>query len=279
MTTANTIKLTAETPGDAAATPGAVAPLSIMGVGVLPFESYSQAVAYAEGFIETGRKCFCVAINPEKIHRAMNDPRVMAALVQANIGICDGIGVAWASRLLHHRGMKRCAGCDLFFHLVARAAERGWKVFLLGASAESNAQAAASLAERYPGLQIAGRQDGYFKDSGEVIAKINDSGAHMLFVAMGSPKQELWITEHLDAIQAPFCMGVGGTFDVAGGLARRAPRIFQKTGTEFLFQLVARPGWSAKVRLERTLARFRFLFAVARVAWFGPREKRVADTQ
>jgi N-acetylglucosaminyldiphosphoundecaprenol N-acetyl-beta-D-mannosaminyltransferase len=279
MTTANTIKLAAETPGDAAATPVAVAPLSIMGVGVMPFESYEQAVSHVEGMIEAGRKCFCVAVNPEKVYRAMHDPRVMESLVQANIGICDGIGVVWASRLLHHRSMKRCTGCDLFFHLVARAAERGWKVFLLGASAESNAQAAASLAERCHGLQVVGRQDGYFKDSGEVIAKINDSGAQMLFVAMGSPRQELWVTEHRDAIQAPFCMGVGGTFDVASGMAKRAPRIFRKTGTEFLFQLVTRPGWSTKVRLERTLARFRFLLAVARMAWFGPKEKLVADTQ
>jgi N-acetylglucosaminyldiphosphoundecaprenol N-acetyl-beta-D-mannosaminyltransferase len=255
------------------------APVSIMGVAVRPFASYAQAVSHVEGMIEAGRKCSCVAVNPEKVYRAMHDPRLMAALATADIGICDGIGVAWASRLLHHRSMQRCTGCDLFFHLVARAAEKGWKVFLLGASPESNERACESLWQRHPGLEIVGRQDGYFRDSEEVIAKINASGAQMLFVAMGSPKQEFWLAENRDAIRASFCMGVGGTFDVASGMARRAPRLFQKTGTEFLFQLATRPGWSARVRWERALARIRFLLAVARAAWVGPRQKPAVDTQ
>ena len=136
-------------------------------------------------------------------------------------------------------------------------------LFLLGASAESNRQAAAALVERYPALQIVGREDGYFQDSEAIVRKINASDAELLFVAMGSPKQELWIAQHRDAIEAPFCMGVGGTFDVAAGTARRAPIIFQKTGTEFLFQLVTRPGWSLATRWRRIGARLLFLLAAA----------------
>ena len=97
------------------------------------------------------------------------------------------------------------------------------------------------LKKRHPGLQIVGRRDGFFKDSAAVVRQINDSRADMLFVAMGSPKQEYWIAKHREAINAPFCMGVGGSLDVASGTIKRAPRVFQKTGTEFLFQLVTEP--------------------------------------
>ncbi|GAH47619.1 unnamed protein product, partial [marine sediment metagenome] len=89
------------------------------------------------------------------------------------------------------------------------------------------------LIEMHPGLHIVGRRDGYFEDSAAVVDQINASRADLLFVAMGSPKQELWITEHRDAINASFCMGVGGTFDIISGKTRRAPKVFRKTGTEF----------------------------------------------
>jgi N-acetylglucosaminyldiphosphoundecaprenol N-acetyl-beta-D-mannosaminyltransferase len=230
----------------------------------VPFDSYAEAVKCAEDAIAAGRKTFWVAINPEKIHTAMKDSRLRAVLEKADAGLCDGIGVTLAAKLLHGRAVKRCTGCDLFFHLITRAAEAGWRVFLLGASPESNERACALLAARYPGLQIAGRQHGYFEDSQQVIRAINESHADVVFVAMGSPKQEFWIAEHREAIAAPFCMGVGGTFDVASGTAKRAPRIFQKTGTEYLYQVVVRPGWTIGVRWERSLARLRFLGAVIR---------------
>ncbi len=248
--------------------------LSILGVAVTPFDSYSQAVACIEDLIASGRKSLCVAVNPEKVYRALHDPALMAALAQADIGTCDGIGVVLAARLLHHRRLIRCTGCDLFFHLVARAAQKGWRIFLLGASAESNRRAAADLVERYPALQIVGREDGYFQDSGAIVRKINESGAEILFVAMGSPKQELWIAQHRAVLQTPFCMGVGGTFDVAAGTARRAPRICQKTGTEFLFQLATRPGWGLVTRWRRTGARLLFLLAAAKAAFISRTSSR-----
>jgi len=215
------------------------------------------------------RPTFAVAINPEKIYRARQDPRLLAVLQDATFGLCDGIGVAVAGLLLHRHLLQRCTGCDFFFRMTERAALRGWGVFLLGASAEANERAAAKLTERYPGLRIVGRRDGFFSDSAAVVREINESGADLLFVAMGSPKQELWLAEQRASLQAPFCMGVGGSFDVAGGLARRAPKFFQKTGTEYLFQLVTRPGWKTGVKWERTLARLKFMLTVARVACGG----------
>ena len=102
-------------------------------------------------------------------------------------------------------------------------------------------RAAEILRERHPRLRIAGRCDGYFKDSAEVVHQINASGAHMLFAALGSPRQERWLSENLDAISTPFCMGVGGSLDVLTGNIKRAPQFFQKTGTEFLYRLLCEP--------------------------------------
>ena len=216
-------------------------PVTIMGVDVTPFESYSQAVQCVGGTIEAGEKAFWVAINPQKVYRAWHDPEVKATLDRADVGICDGVGVSLAARILHGITLERCTGCDLFFHMMPVAAQRGWKIFLLGASAHVSECGCAKLLQRYPGLQIVGRRDGYFTNDAEVVRQINDSGADMLFVAMGSPKQEMWIARHMDDIDARFFMGVGGTLDVASETNKRAPKVFRKTGTEFLYQLATQP--------------------------------------
>ena len=234
-----------------------------------PFESYGQAVACAERAVDSGSKSFWVAINPEKLCQAEKDKRLAEVLRQADVGLCDGIGIVIASKLLCRTAIPRCTGCDLFFRLIALAADRGWGVFLLGASDESNTKACAELTARYPGLRIVGRRDGYFEDSAEVIRQINAAAPDFLFVAMGSPRQELWLAEHRDAINARFLMGVGGSFDVASGQTRRAPRILQRIGAEYLFQVVFRPGWGLRRRWRRTIARLSFLARVAELRLRG----------
>jgi N-acetylglucosaminyldiphosphoundecaprenol N-acetyl-beta-D-mannosaminyltransferase len=191
--------------------------------------------------MDSNRKSFWAAINPVKIYRAWHEPALLNLLRQTDACICDGVGVSIASRILHGRSIKRITGCDLFLRLLGLASRRQWGVYLLGASAESNAAAREELQKVYPGLQIVGWQDGYFEDSDKVVEQINASGADMLFVAMGSPKQEQWIRRHREAINARFCMGVGGSFDIASGKIRRAPKVFRMTGTEFLFRFAVEP--------------------------------------
>lgn len=226
-----------------------------MGIRVSPYESYSDVLEYVGESIATRRRSYCVAINPEKVYRALKDSRVRAALDQADIRICDGIGIVLAARLLYGRRIRRCTGVDLFFELIAAAARNRWKVFLLGASAESNATACSKLRQRYPGLRIVGRRDGYFQDPMGVVRQINESQPDLLFVAMGSPRQELWIAKHREALKPPFCMGVGGSFDVVAGKAKRAPGIFRKTGTEFIFRLATQPRrWRRQLALPLFVA-------------------------
>ena len=241
------------------------APINVMGVSISPFESYDQALESIERTIKSGRKSFWVAINPQKCYRAWHDRELMDILGQADVGICDGVGMSVASKILHGQSIQRCTGCDLFFQLLSLASQKGWGVYLLGASPESNAGACAKLREKYPGLRIVGRQDGYFKDSRAVVKRINASKAKLLFVAMGSPKQEYWIWRHREAINAAFCMGVGGSFDVASGRLKRAPKIVQKMGTEFLFQLITEP----HKRWPRQKVYFPFMLRVIGEKFFG----------
>jgi exopolysaccharide biosynthesis WecB/TagA/CpsF family protein len=239
----------------------APAPLDVMGIPVVPFESYDQALRCIDEIVESGSKSFWVAINPIKICRTWKDPELLALLKIADVGVCDGIGVSVASRLLNGHSIKRCTGCDMFFKLTERASQKGWGVYLLGASAKSNAAARSRLTKSYPDLRIVGWHDGYFEDSKAIIDQINASRADLLFVAMGSPRQERWIGEHRHSIDARFCMGVGGSFDVAAGNLRRAPRIFRMTGTEFLFRLMMEP--RKRGRIQKVLVPY-FLAVLAR---------------
>ena len=234
------------------------APLSITGIPVVPFETYDQALECISETVESRQKSFWVAINPIKIYNTWHQPELRRLLQQTDVGICDGVGVSIASRILNGQGIKRITGCDLFFKVLSLASRKKWGVYLLGASAESNAAARSGLQRMYPDLRIVGSQDGYFEDSQEVVADINSSGAKLLFVAMGSPKQEEWIGRHRQAINASFCMGVGDGFDLASGNVKRAPGIFRATGTEFLFRLAMEPS----KRLSHQIVLLSFLLQV-----------------
>jgi N-acetylglucosaminyldiphosphoundecaprenol N-acetyl-beta-D-mannosaminyltransferase len=155
--------------------------------------------------------------------------------------ICDGVGIALAARLLLGERISRCTGVQLFFHLLREAAERRWKVFLLGASPESSELACSKLSRMYPRLRIVDYAHGYFQDSSAIVRRINESQADLLFVAMGSPKQEFWISENRSRINAVFCMGIGGTLDVVSGKARWAPDWVRRCGLEWAYRTIHRP--------------------------------------
>lgn len=226
--------------------------LSILGIPVVFFDSYQHAVEHIGQRIRARRKTFCVAVNPEKIDKARHDPKLRTMLQEANLGICDGIGIILAVMLCYGKRMHRCTGCDLFGKLLGYAAESELSVFLLGAAPEINRAACEKLKQQFPDLRIAGARDGFFKDDAQVIDQINASNADLLFVAMGSPKQEFWITANRDRIEAPFVMGVGGSFDVHSGRVRRAPWLFRKTGTEFFYRLLCNPSrWKRQLALPR----------------------------
>ena len=194
-------------------------PFTVLGVQLNGFRSYDHAVETIGQRIKARRPTFCVAINPEKVYRSARDAKLKSALDRADVRICDGIGVAIASLLIERRRLPRCTGIELFMRLVEASAKEGWGIFLLGASEESNAAACRELVAQHPGLKIAGSQHGFFRDPAQVVDKINQSGADLLFVAMGSPRQEFWIAEHMSSLKPSFVYG-----------SRREPRRTQRHG-------------------------------------------------
>lgn len=206
--------------------------------------------------VETGSGCATVfAVNPEKVMRARADKPLRDLLASATLLIPDGIGVVLAARWLGLGRFGRVPGSELMPNLCARAAERGYGVFLFGAKPEVNEAAAAELMRRHPTLTIAGRQDGYIAegDMPGLIERINASGARLLFVALGSPRQEAWMHAHAAALKVKVAQGVGGTFDVISGRVNRAPKLFLALNLEWLYRLLSDP---RRVWRQRVLVTF-----------------------
>jgi N-acetylglucosaminyldiphosphoundecaprenol N-acetyl-beta-D-mannosaminyltransferase len=205
--------------------------------------SENETVEFIERLISNGGAHFGAVVNASKLVAANRDAALRRALLDADLITADGMSVVWASRLLGPGLKERVTGIDLFERLVERAADRGFAVYFLGAQEESVRGTVDLLANRYPALRIAGCQNGYFEasDSQSVCEAIRLSSADLLFVALGSPKQEQWIAANLAFTGVRFALGVGGSFDHLSGRAQRAPRWMQRSGLEWLHRLAQEP--------------------------------------
>ena len=207
-----------------------------------------------------------VAVNPEKVMRARYDVRLRDQLRRAGVLIPDGIGVVIAARILGLGRLQRVPGSELMPRLCELAGQTGRRVFLFGAAPDVNERAAQVLQTRYRGLTVAGTQHGFLKDGDmpDLIDRINLSQADILFVALGSPKQEDWIDRYLPQLNVKICQGVGGTFDVIAGRVRRAPAAFRAVHLEWFYRLVTNPQ-----RLHRQTALPRFAFHILKQRVMG----------
>ncbi len=227
----------------------------------------ADAVRVTEHWIGMGERPLAIlAVNPEKVIRAQRDPMLLATLRASGLLIPDGIGVVFAVRLLGLGQIERVPGSELMPKLCERSAQKGYKVFLFGANQEVISQAAQVLVQRYRGLNIVGIQHGYVKEEEmpSVITAINRSQADLLFIALGSPRQELWMTRYLPALNVKVCQGVGGTFDVIAGRVKRAPLAFRLLHLEWLYRLLSQPS-----RILRQTALPVFAFRVLRKRLLG----------
>ena len=132
-------------------------------------------------------------------------------------------------------------------------------MFLFGSKPGVAETAKAKMEEKYPGIRVVGTRNGYFKpeDNAEIVEQINESGADLLLVCLGAPKQEKWIAENRDKLKVKLCMGVGGTLDVFAGTSKRAPEIFIKLNLEWLYRGLKQPS-----RLIRFVALPKFMIEV-----------------
>ncbi len=186
-----------------------------------------------------------VANNPEKVIAARRNEKLHEVLCGADLVIPDGIGVVLAARMAGQVSVARVPGSELMPAICELAAGERLGVFLYGARPQVVNQAAALLVERYPGLDIVGTQHGYLEEdrAPELLDRINASGAAILFVALGSPRQEYWMARHRHALRTVrVCQGVGGTFDAICGHPRRAPAVMRRMNLEWLYRLLSQPG-------------------------------------
>jgi N-acetylglucosaminyldiphosphoundecaprenol N-acetyl-beta-D-mannosaminyltransferase len=200
-----------------------------------------------------------ITVNPEFVMVAQRNAAFRIAINEAALVLADGTGVVWATRYLGSPAPERVTGTDTLAALASRCSKAGYRLYLLGAAPGVAEAAAQRLQELTPGLQIAGTFAGSPAPEEEdaIIERIREAQADVLCVAYGAPAQELWIHRNLSRLPVAIAIGVGGAFDFLSGRQRRAPRLMQRTGLEWLYRLYREP-W----RWRRMLALPRFALQV-----------------
>jgi N-acetylglucosaminyldiphosphoundecaprenol N-acetyl-beta-D-mannosaminyltransferase len=183
-------------------------------------------------------------LNAAKIVNMHRDKFLHDAVMGSDMILADGMSVVWASRVLGRPLPERVGGIDLFEQLLALADQRAFSVYLLGATQEVLDEVVRRIRSTCPRARIAGARNGYFSDAEaeQVADDIGHSNADMLFVAMTSPKKEIFMAKWGDRLHVPVCHGVGGSFDVMAGKVKRAPIAWQRLGMEWLYRVCQEPG-------------------------------------
>lgn len=232
--------------------------VDILGVNVSSL-TMDEAVLAAEAFMDSNKPHLIATANAEMIMRATQDAELKEILNTADLVVPDGAGTVWASNYLGVEMPERVAGFDLAQAIFANAPAKNRRIFFFG-SAPGVAEKAKQKAENdYPGIQIVGTRDGFFtaEDEPAIINQIKEAKPDLLLAALGVPKQEKWLKTHMEELNCPLCIGVGGTFDVMAGVMKRAPLWMQKAKLEWLFRGMLQPK-----RIGRLMALPRFVFAV-----------------
>ncbi len=202
-----------------------------------------EALERADAMINDGAWHQICTVNPEFIMEAQRNPSFRAVLQAADLNTPDGFGVLFAARWLGTPLRGRVTGVELTLGLARLAAIRGYRIFLLGAAPGVAEAAAAALVKRWPTLCIAGCYSGspapeYDEQQRQIITLARP---HILLVAYGHPRQELWIARNQPFLRIPLAIGVGGTFDYLAGKVPRAPRFIRRIGLEWAFRLAMQP--------------------------------------
>jgi N-acetylglucosaminyldiphosphoundecaprenol N-acetyl-beta-D-mannosaminyltransferase len=220
-------------------------PIAILGV---PFDNLTnaEAIELIERMVQSRRPHYLVTANVDFLVQAQEDIELRRILLDAHVVLCDGTPLVWAARWLGNPLPERVTGSDLVPLLLRVAAEKQFRIFILGATPESAAQAAANLKEKHPQLPVAGHYSPPFiklleMDHEEIRRRIAGARPDLLFVSFGCPKQEKWIAMHYRALGVPVCVGVGATMDFLAGQVRHAPRWMQLIRTEWIYRLLQEP--------------------------------------
>lgn len=193
--------------------------------------------------LREGIYCQHVVVNAGKIVDMETNTLLKKSILDADIVNADGMAVVWASRFLGKPLPERVAGIDLMMKLVEMAHKEGYKCYFLGAKQAVVEAVINMFSVKYSPSIVAGYRNGYynFDEEDQVAQNISASNADMLFVAMSSPKKELFVNKYKDIMRVPFVMGVGGSFDVIAGVTKRAPIWMQNVGLEWFYRFIQEP--------------------------------------
>lgn len=212
--------------------------------------SLAEGLQEIESAIAQKRNLHVITLNPEMLMQAEKDGNLQSIVKSAEMVIPDGAGVVWALKRKGYASIKRLPGIELSERLIALAAEKNYKIALIGAVEPVLQQTCRNLQQKYPKLSIVYTHNGYFESS-KIERRIAETCAamapHIAFIALGVPKQEKWVREYRDLFPGTIFVGVGGSFDVWSGLKRRAPDFFLKFNLEWLYRITSEP-W----RIKRT---------------------------
>jgi N-acetylglucosaminyldiphosphoundecaprenol N-acetyl-beta-D-mannosaminyltransferase len=218
--------------------------VNILGVAVHRVDvaaTLDQIGAWVAAPVSTCRQ-ICT-VNPEFIMDANRDPTFAEVLQRADLRVPDGVGVLWAARMLGAPLRERVTGSDGIYQISARAAQEGWRIYLLGAAPGVAERAAVILTTRYQGLRVVGTYAGSpdEREWAAIHERLAATRPDILFIAYGHPRQDLWIDKHRHELPAKVAMGIGGALDFVTGVTQRAPLWMQRLGLEWLHRLIRQP--------------------------------------
>lgn len=216
-----------------------------------------EALDAAKALLQGEHAARVVTPNAEIAYEALHDENMRMLLNSAELMLPDGAGVVLASKILKTPLKQKVAGVDFADGLLGVLETTGQSLYLLGSKPGIGELAAQKMMQKHPRLKIAGIADGYFQDEAPVIDKINASGADVLFVCLGAPKQEQFMARHQKALHVKLMAGLGGTLDSFAGTVKRAPKWMIRLNLEWLYRLIKEPK-----RFKRMLRLPKYLWAV-----------------
>ncbi|GAB3531984.1 WecB/TagA/CpsF family glycosyltransferase [Arthrobacter tecti] len=219
--------------------------IDVLGVHVSAVD-FPEALNVIGASIDARRPGYVCVSDVNAVLCASADAGLREVFNSSTLTVPDGVPLVWAGRVAGARSMSRVCGPDLMPALLDLAAERGWSSYFVGGTDEVNASLLQRLRERKPNLKIAGSFIPPFRpltpeEDTDMVDRINASGADIVWVGLGAPKQERWMGVYRPRLEAPMLIGVGGAFDMHAGVIGRAPRWMQRTGLEWSYRLAKEP--------------------------------------
>ena len=200
-----------------------------------------EALQLGSELIDGNRAAYCVTPNAEMAYEALHDQDFCDLLNAADLVLPDGAGVVLGAKILKTPLKQKVAGIEFAYNLLPILAERGKRLYLLVGKPGIAELAAEKISEKYPNLVICGTADGYFRDEAEVVRRVNEAKADVLFVCLGAPKQEKFMRRHQKDLCVKLMIGLGGTLDGMAGTVKRAPKWMIKLQLEWLYRLLKEP--------------------------------------